>query len=160
MNPPPPMLPAVGCVTASANAVATAASTAFPPRCRMLAPTSEAMADVDTTRPVADGTPAESLEGSDAVARVVDVVATELVCADVHAARYGAATRSAATTRARGIRIIGLSGRRAPAPADAVAPGNPNLRGYSGARPVPRLLPSQRDEGRVVEAVEVEAKLP
>ena len=31
MNPPPPMLPALGCVTASANAVATAASTALPP---------------------------------------------------------------------------------------------------------------------------------
>src|SRR5687767_12467954 len=103
MNPPPPMLPAVGCVTASANAVATAASTALPPRCRMSAPTSDAIADVDTTSPVVDGTPAESVDGRAAAATVVDVVATELVCADVHAARYGAATRRATTTRARGI---------------------------------------------------------
>src|SRR5277367_2073997 len=31
MNPPPPILPAWGCVTVNANPTATAASTAFPP---------------------------------------------------------------------------------------------------------------------------------
>src|SRR5262249_38499918 len=57
MNPPPPMLPAKGCVTASANAVATAASTALPPLARIDAPTSEAMSDDDTTSPVVEATP-------------------------------------------------------------------------------------------------------
>ena len=40
MNPPPPMLPATGWTTASANATATAASTALPPRRSMSTPTS------------------------------------------------------------------------------------------------------------------------
>src|SRR5687768_16649375 len=57
MKPPPPMFPALGCVTASANAVATAASTALPPLSRILAPASHAGADVQTTRPFVDGTP-------------------------------------------------------------------------------------------------------
>ena len=48
-KPPPPMLPAVGCVTASANAVATAASTALPPSRMTWKPTSEAMSLCDTT---------------------------------------------------------------------------------------------------------------
>src|SRR5262245_982758 len=51
MKPPPPMLPAAGCVTARANAVATAASTALPPRARTAAPVSHAIADEQTTRP-------------------------------------------------------------------------------------------------------------
>src|SRR3954471_9213132 len=51
MKPPPPMFPALGCVTASAKAVATAASTALPPFLRMAAPTSEAIEVVDTTIP-------------------------------------------------------------------------------------------------------------
>jgi hypothetical protein len=51
------MLPAAGCVTARAKPVATAASTAFPPCCKIDAPTSEAWDEVETTRPVADGTP-------------------------------------------------------------------------------------------------------
>src|SRR5712691_2892194 len=38
MNPPPPRLPACGCVTASAKATATAASTALPPRCSASSP--------------------------------------------------------------------------------------------------------------------------
>ena len=58
MKPPPPMLPAVGCVTASANAVATAASTALPPLARIAAPASHAGADVQTTIPSFEGTPA------------------------------------------------------------------------------------------------------
>ncbi len=51
MNPPPPMLPALGCVTARANAVATAASTAFPPIASTEAPASQAGAEVQTTDP-------------------------------------------------------------------------------------------------------------
>src|SRR5947209_3861844 len=39
MKPPPPMLPAWGCVTASANPIATAASTALPPALRISTPT-------------------------------------------------------------------------------------------------------------------------
>src|SRR5579862_667567 len=57
MNPPPPMLPANGCVTASANAVATAASTALPPFANTDAPASDATSDDDTTRPVFEATP-------------------------------------------------------------------------------------------------------
>ena len=39
MNPPPPILPACGCVTASAKPTATAASTALPPAFRISTPT-------------------------------------------------------------------------------------------------------------------------
>ena len=42
MKPPPPMLPAAGCVTASANPVAIAASTALPPARSTSAPAREA----------------------------------------------------------------------------------------------------------------------
>ena len=45
------MFPAVGWVTASAKAVATAASTAFPPSRSTPAPTSDAIALCDTTMP-------------------------------------------------------------------------------------------------------------
>src|SRR3569833_2978524 len=56
MNPPPPMLPALGCVTARANAVATAASIALPPFLRPAAPAPDAGAEVDTTIPFRDET--------------------------------------------------------------------------------------------------------
>src|SRR5947209_19991393 len=52
MKPPPPTLPASGQVTARANAVATAASTALPPFFRMTTPTSDAGPDTDTTMPL------------------------------------------------------------------------------------------------------------
>jgi hypothetical protein len=45
------MLPAAGWVTASANAVATAASTALPPAHRTSIPTCEAMKLCDATMP-------------------------------------------------------------------------------------------------------------
>src|SRR5262249_47414940 len=51
MKPPPPMLPACGYVTASANAVATLASTALPPRLRMSKPAFDAGAETETTTP-------------------------------------------------------------------------------------------------------------
>src|SRR5688500_7015954 len=57
MKPPPPMLPAVGYVTAMAKAVATAASTAVPPRARIAAPMSDAKSDEDTTTPSFAATP-------------------------------------------------------------------------------------------------------
>src|SRR6187549_3466957 len=63
MKPPPPMLPAKGCVTASANAVATAASTALPPMLRMSAPMSEASPVADTTTPVRELTPKSEESG-------------------------------------------------------------------------------------------------
>ena len=46
------MLPAAGCVTARAKAVATAASTALPPFCRIATPTSLAGPDTETTMPL------------------------------------------------------------------------------------------------------------
>src|SRR2546426_3815391 len=49
MNPPPPMFPATGSTTVSANATATAASTALPPRRRISTPTSLASGCPDTT---------------------------------------------------------------------------------------------------------------
>ena len=51
MNPPPPRLPALGCVTARAYAVATAASTAFPPISSIRTPTCVAWSSTDTTMP-------------------------------------------------------------------------------------------------------------
>src|SRR3954452_11342631 len=51
MKPPPPMLPAVGWVTASAKAVATAASTAVPPAPITSAPMREAISLCDETMP-------------------------------------------------------------------------------------------------------------
>src|SRR5881394_771038 len=50
-KPPPPMLPAVGCTTASANAVATAASTAVPPSLMTSAPMRDAVSFCDATMP-------------------------------------------------------------------------------------------------------------
>ena len=52
MKPPPPMLPAVGCTTASANAVATAASTAVPPSLITSAPMRDAISFCDATMPL------------------------------------------------------------------------------------------------------------
>src|SRR5579863_10382108 len=51
MNPPPPMFPAWGSTTASANATATAASTAFPPRFMISTPASDASFSSLTTIP-------------------------------------------------------------------------------------------------------------
>jgi hypothetical protein len=51
MKPPPPMFPAAGKVTVNAKAIATAASTALPPRLRTETPTSEAGVDTHTATP-------------------------------------------------------------------------------------------------------------
>ena len=59
MKPPPPMLPAVGCVTASANAVATTASIAVPPSLMTSAPTRDAISLCDATMPRCDRTGTE-----------------------------------------------------------------------------------------------------
>src|SRR5687768_123780 len=61
MKPPPPMLPALGCVTLSARPTATAASTALPPFFRMEIPTAVACFSALVTappRPVATSVPA------------------------------------------------------------------------------------------------------
>src|SRR5258706_6182691 len=52
MNPPPPILPASGKVTAIANAVATEASTALPPRASGSCPTIDASDEAETTTPL------------------------------------------------------------------------------------------------------------
>ena len=51
MNPPPPMFPAAGYVTASAKPVAIAASTALPPFASTSRPASLAMLLAETTMP-------------------------------------------------------------------------------------------------------------
>ena len=51
MKPPPPMLPANGCTTASANPVATAASTALPPFFNIDTPACDARFLAETTMP-------------------------------------------------------------------------------------------------------------
>src|SRR5438309_2294764 len=56
MNPPPPILPAAGSTTANANAVATAASTAFPPFWRISTPAREANSSSVATMPCAPRT--------------------------------------------------------------------------------------------------------
>src|SRR4051812_48829266 len=77
MKPPPPRLPALGWVTASAKAVATAASTAFPPRARTDAPTSEASPETETTTPRRDATtPVSRAWVADGCAAAADEIAT------------------------------------------------------------------------------------
>ena len=51
INPPPPILPARGCVTAKENAVATAASIALPPFLRISIPVWEDTLLADATIP-------------------------------------------------------------------------------------------------------------
>src|SRR5258706_16161924 len=65
MKPPPPKLPAAGCVTARAKATAMAASTSLPPRCIMSTPTLEAISLVEATMPW------RALTGSREAARVL-----------------------------------------------------------------------------------------
>src|SRR5256885_11373067 len=60
MNPPPPRFPAGGCTTASANPVATAASTALPPACMISTPARDANSCTLTT--TACGTRTGSVE--------------------------------------------------------------------------------------------------
>ncbi len=67
MNPPPPMLPAEGCVTASANPVAMAASTALPPARSTARPTWLARRSTDTTIPFGDRAGGRDTTGSNAM---------------------------------------------------------------------------------------------
>src|SRR5271157_1430295 len=64
MKPPPPILPAQGWVTASANPTATAASTAFPPAFIVSTPASEAFSSLDTTMPCRAATGVSAVAGS------------------------------------------------------------------------------------------------
>jgi hypothetical protein len=68
-KPPPPILPAVGCVTASAKAVATAASTALPRSRRTSAPMFDARASCETTMPCVARTGIELLSSPASVTR-------------------------------------------------------------------------------------------
>src|SRR5690348_8987713 len=63
MKPPPPMLPAKGCVTARAKPTATAASTALPPDFRTATPTSAANGSWATTIPLRAYTGSWALAG-------------------------------------------------------------------------------------------------
>ena len=56
MNPPPPILPQHGFVTACAYPTATAASTALPPRRNISSPASDASRCAETTIPCAAST--------------------------------------------------------------------------------------------------------
>src|SRR4051812_9964726 len=64
MKPPPPMLPAVGCVTARAKAVATAASTAGPPSFNTSLPIWDAMTLAEITMLLRARTGVELADGS------------------------------------------------------------------------------------------------
>src|SRR5262249_60251506 len=106
-NPPPAMLPAVGWVTASANASATAASTALPPAARMSWPTWLAAGDSDTARKclpgptVAGSIPfAGALPYSGSVGRAAGADAAA-VPTSATAAGAGAAAAGAAAAGAR-----------------------------------------------------------
>ena len=68
------MFPAVGCVTARAKAVATAASTALPPSRSTSAPTREATSLCDTTMPVFERVGTDAADASPAT-RSADVQA-------------------------------------------------------------------------------------
>src|SRR5947207_8244738 len=74
MKPPPPMLPAEGCTTASANAVATAASMAVPPSSSTRAPTCDANWFCETT------IPPRAREGTELAPTVAPVaIATQMI---------------------------------------------------------------------------------
>ena len=68
------MLPAVGWVTASAKAVAIAASTALPPRRRTSAPTSDARALAETTMPFVARTGCERTDSVAGTGRALDTL--------------------------------------------------------------------------------------
>src|SRR6185312_11689588 len=111
MKPPPPMFPAVGYVTASANPVATAASTALPPALRISTPASLARRELLTTiacsasvagaparkrHPSGNATRVASLEGAPAGAAAA---AGETVGCGRHAATANSADSAKAHER-------------------------------------------------------------
>src|SRR5438105_11048926 len=67
INPPPPMLPAAGSTTAKAKAVATAASIALPPFCRISTPARDASSSSVATMPCAPRTACLGHTASDSV---------------------------------------------------------------------------------------------
>src|SRR5215472_49247 len=77
MKPPPPMLPASGSTTARANAVATAASTALPPRFKTSTPDCDASSSSVTTMPCGARTAClgQALFGSDGAEGLAGVCA-------------------------------------------------------------------------------------
>src|SRR5262249_8094632 len=99
MNPPPPLLPANRYATARAKPVATAASTALPPRAMMSRPTRLAIESLLTTIACWDDTAASPDlkrhdSGNKAATRAGDVDAGVGVAAGRHAATARAASTS------------------------------------------------------------------
>src|SRR5207247_8196904 len=110
MNPPPPILPASGSTTASANPTATAASTALPPCFRTSIPTWLASGWPDTTMARGPDT-ATLLPARDQVSGMIGrPVTIASARAPVAAAAVGTAGAAAAPPGARGV----VSGGRAP----------------------------------------------
>src|SRR5439155_15452241 len=94
MKPPPPMLPAVGWTTASANAVATAASTAVPPSLIASAPMREAISFCEAAMPsfARIGTdPARSVIETNAQARGTTSNRVLIMARRLYALRFPAA---------------------------------------------------------------------
>src|SRR5437016_3702372 len=102
MNPPPPILPASGSTTASANPTATAASTALPPCFKTSIPTWLASGGPDTTTLLLARDQVSGMIG-----RPVTIASAR---APVGAAAVGTAGAATAPPGARG----GVSGGRAP----------------------------------------------
>src|SRR5688572_10657230 len=131
MKPPPPRLPALGCVTASAKPVATAASTALPPRARTAAPTSDARPDTDTTTPRRDWTTLVSRRGASWAG---DAEAVAIEVASTIATRAG--NRRGAVMIDRPMGVVAVRGARRGAGRvrgktlgpQAVRPGRPSVR--------------------------------
>src|SRR6187551_2750990 len=115
MNPPPPILPAAGYVTANANPVAIAASTALPPDASTCAPASLAIALADTTMPFDMSLPRVATD--DAVAdALVPTFLGEQADGRMNAARRDASVAVRRTSpvdmREDGTMRTGMAGRR------------------------------------------------
>ena len=89
MNPPPPMLPANGCVTAIANPTATAASTALPPFCSTDTPTSAAIDSIATTMPCCARTGWRASSGTTSVKQAASSRSFFIVWAPIWVRRAG-----------------------------------------------------------------------
>ena len=98
MKPPPPMLPASGLTTASANWTATVASTAFPPARMTSTPTWLASSSVLTTIPLAAWTGCTSAASSQLVGNEAGATAGS-------AAQAASKTLRTATRGERTVRI-------------------------------------------------------
>src|SRR5438552_4057661 len=113
MNPPPPILPASGSTTASANPTATAASTALPPCFKTSIPTWLASGWPDTTMARGPDT-ATLLPARD---QVSGMIGRPVTIASVRAPVGAAAVGTAGAAAAPGARGVVSGGRAPPQPA-------------------------------------------